>query len=70
MTIPPQTESAEEARPYFRHLFELLKESNTGYLYRSPLTELSMGMSNDFEIAIAEGATMVRVGRGLFGERK
>lgn len=70
MTIPPQTTSPEETRPYFCQLFELLKESNSGYLYRFPLTELSMGMSGDFEIAIAEGATMVRIGRSLFGERK
>lgn len=70
MTIPPQTASPEKTRSCFYHLFELLKESNSGYQYRSPLTELSMGMSGDFEIAIAEGATMVRIGRSLFGERK
>jgi pyridoxal phosphate enzyme (YggS family) len=62
MTIPPFFENAEEVRPYFgklRHFSE-----------RLGLRELSMGMSHDFEIAIEEGATMVRIGTSLFGERR
>jgi PLP dependent protein len=67
MTIPPYFEDPEEARPYFRKLFSLRKAAEeTGCL----LPELSMGMSNDFEVAIQEGATMVRVGTAIFGERK
>lgn len=59
MTIAPEVADPEMARPYFRRLKEL-KDA----LYE--LRELSMGMTNDFEVAIAEGATMVRVGRALF----
>jgi pyridoxal phosphate enzyme (YggS family) len=67
MTIPPFSEHPEEARPYFRELRALRDEAEAaGY----PLPELSMGMSNDFEIAIEEGATMVRIGTAIFGERK
>ncbi|HTS18333.1 MAG TPA: YggS family pyridoxal phosphate-dependent enzyme [Verrucomicrobiae bacterium] len=62
MTVAPFTEEAEAARPYFRRLREL--RDGLG------LTELSMGMSHDFEVAIEEGATMVRVGTAIFGERK
>lgn len=60
MTVPPAGE-AEAARPYFRRLRELAG--------RAGLRELSMGMSDDFEVAIEEGATMVRIGRALFGAR-
>ena len=62
MTIPPDTEDREEARPYFARL-AALRDRISG------LTELSMGMSHDFEIAIAEGATIVRVGTAIFGSR-
>ena len=62
MTIPPYFENPEEVRPYFRKLREL------GERFRLP--ELSMGMSHDFEVAIEEGATMVRIGTALFGERQ
>ena len=62
MTVPPYCEEAEKVRPYFRRLREL--RDATG------LCELSMGMSHDFEIAIEEGATIVRVGTAIFGERK
>ncbi len=66
MVIPPFFEDAEKTRPYFRRLRELSdKAENAG----CDLTELSMGMSNDFEVAIEEGATMVRIGTALFGER-
>jgi pyridoxal phosphate enzyme (YggS family) len=62
MVIPPYFDEAEEARPYFRKLKALAAD------FRLP--ELSMGMSHDFEVAIEEGATMVRIGTALFGERK
>lgn len=66
MTVPPWSEDAEDARPYFRELRRLRDES----LVRSPkLTQLSMGMSNDFTVAIEEGSTCVRVGTALFGRR-
>ena len=67
MTIAPYTEEPEEARPYFRRLREL-KNDLEQELGRS-LPHLSMGMSGDFEVAIEEGATMVRVGTAIFGER-
>jgi PLP dependent protein len=66
MTMPPFFEDPERARPYFRRLSELKKEAE-GRGFELP--EVSMGMSNDFEVAIGEGATMVRVGTALFGER-
>ena len=61
MTMPPWSEDAEESRPYFQRLAALAR------LYKLP--KLSMGMSNDFEVAIEEGATLVRVGTALFGPR-
>lgn len=66
MTIPPYSENPEESRPYFRKLRQI-KEILSQKNYH--LNELSMGMSNDFEIAIEEGATMVRIGTAIFGER-
>jgi pyridoxal phosphate enzyme (YggS family) len=68
MTVPPQVPVAEEARPYFAKLRKLRERlaARTGLA----LSELSMGMTMDFEIAIEEGATMVRVGRAIFGERR
>jgi pyridoxal phosphate enzyme (YggS family) len=66
MTMPPFFDEIEKTRPYFRKLRELRdKLSSEGF----SLPELSMGMSNDFEVAIEEGATMVRVGTAIFGER-
>lgn len=67
MTMPPMTALAEGARPHFRRLRELRDEwrAATGI----PLEELSMGMSHDFEVAIEEGATWIRVGTDIFGER-
>lgn len=62
MTMPPWTEDPEASRPYFRRLRELAE--------RHGLRQLSMGMSHDLEAAIEEGATCVRVGTALFGERK
>ena len=61
MAIPPFFEDPEDARPYFRKLHDLGR--------RFALPELSMGMSHDFEVAITEGATMVRIGTALFGDR-
>jgi len=67
MTIPPFSENPEDSRRYFRELRTLRDESRMpGY----ELPELSMGMTNDFEIAIEEGATMVRIGTAIFGDRK
>lgn len=66
MTMPPYFEDPEKARPYFRRLKQLAdKVVEKGFT----LNELSMGMSNDFEVAIEEGATLVRVGTAIFGER-
>ena len=56
-------------RPYFRQLKSLLDEINSRSIYPEKLTELSMGMTQDFEVAIEEGATMVRIGTAIFGER-
>jgi pyridoxal phosphate enzyme (YggS family) len=67
MTIPPFTPLAEKARPVFRRLRELKTECEQ--ILGAPLPHLSMGMSGDFEVAIEEGATIVRVGTALFGER-
>ncbi len=69
MAIPPYCEDPEQVRPYFRRLAQCLRELNAQGLWEPPLTELSMGMSHDFEVAIEEGATMVRIGRAIFGER-
>jgi pyridoxal phosphate enzyme (YggS family) len=66
MTLPPFFEDPEKARPYFRKLSGLRNEAAQRNL---GLPELSMGMSHDFEVAIEEGATMVRVGTAIFGER-
>ena len=67
MAIPPWEDDPAASRPWFRQLRELRGrlESEVGH----PLPELSMGMSHDFEVAIAEGATMVRVGTAIFGPR-
>jgi pyridoxal phosphate enzyme (YggS family) len=70
MTLPPFFDSPEQTRPYFRRLREILEGLNRGRGPGQKLTELSMGMSNDFEAAIEEGATMVRVGTAIFGSRK
>jgi pyridoxal phosphate enzyme (YggS family) len=69
MTLPPFFDSPERTRPYFRRLREILEGLNRERLPERKLIELSMGMTNDFEVAIEEGATMVRVGTAIFGER-
>ena len=66
MTVPPWSEDAEVARPYFRELRRLRDESVAQF---PRVTQLSMGMSNDFTVAIEEGSTCVRVGTALFGRR-
>jgi len=70
MTLPPFFDSPEQTRPYFRKLREILDGLNRGRAHQQRLTELSMGMSHDFEAAIEEGATMVRVGTAIFGSRE
>lgn len=66
MTVPPFTENPEEARPYFRLLRELQQRNLAQY---PTLTELSMGMSGDFAVAVEEGSTTVRIGTAIFGRR-
>jgi pyridoxal phosphate enzyme (YggS family) len=69
MTVPPFTDDPEGARPYFRKLRELRERLAKRNLPRVGLDVLSMGMSHDFEVAIAEGSTCVRIGTAIFGER-
>ncbi len=69
MTIPPRSADPEESRPYFRRLRELRDRWEALRLPRVSLEHLSMGMTDDFEVAIEEGATMVRIGRAIFGAR-
>ncbi len=69
MTLPPAVRQADEARPYFRLLVAVRDELAGLGVSPAALIELSMGMSHDFEVAIEEGSTMVRVGSAIFGER-
>jgi pyridoxal phosphate enzyme (YggS family) len=69
MTLPPFFDDPEQSRPYFRRLRELRDELNQRGAFADRAGELSMGMTHDFEVAIAEGATMVRVGTAIFGAR-
>lgn len=70
MTIPPFRENPEEVRPYFRSL-RLLKEKFSRVPFRNiSVRELSMGMTHDYPVAIEEGATLVRIGTGIFGPRE
>jgi len=66
MTVPPWSEDAETARPYFAHLRRLRDENLAAH---PTLTQLSMGMSNDFVVAIEEGSTTIRIGTAIFGKR-
>ena len=70
MTLPPFFEKAERVRPYCCRLRELRDELQRSGAFGNRRGELSMGMTNDFEIAIEEGATIVRVGTAIFGERQ
>lgn len=69
MTIPPPTADSDSARPYFRKLRELARQIMALQVSSVSMDQLSMGMSNDYEAAIEEGATLVRVGTALFGAR-
>jgi pyridoxal phosphate enzyme (YggS family) len=69
MTLPPIAESPEDARPWFRRLRDLRDGWLASGVPAAMLAELSMGMSGDFEVAIQEGSTMVRVGTAIFGSR-
>ena len=67
MAVPPWSSEPEKSRPHFRRLRELKERAEA--VLGVPLPHLSMGMSGDFEVAIEEGATMVRIGTALFGQR-
>lgn len=69
MTLPPVPEAPEAARPWFRQLATLREQWRASGVPSSMLRELSMGMSGDFDVAIQEGATIVRVGTAIFGSR-
>lgn len=69
MTMPPFFDDPEEARPCFRELKRLAGEIAARGIAGVEMNELSMGMSGDFEVAVEEGATLVRVGSAIFGER-
>ncbi|MDH4100714.1 MAG: YggS family pyridoxal phosphate-dependent enzyme [Nitrospirota bacterium] len=69
MTIPPYADDPEVSRPYFRRLAALAVEVDTLGIAGIRMKELSMGMSGDFEVAVQEGATLVRVGTAIFGAR-
>ncbi len=70
MAIPPHADDPEETRPYFRELCRMAREyAGMGLFSRAGAPEISMGMSGDFEVAVEEGATLVRVGTAIFGSR-
>lgn len=70
MLLPPAVPDPDAARPWFRRLVALRDELAASGVPAAQLSELSMGMSHDFEVAIEEGATIVRVGSAIFGERR
>ena len=70
MAVPPFLDDAEQVRPFFRQLRRLRDEARQTGIVGEQFADLSMGMSNDFEVAIEEGATLVRVGTALFGARE
>ncbi len=69
MTMAPHVENKEESRQYFKKLKEMYEEISDMNLQNIEMKYLSMGMSNDYEIAVEEGANIIRVGRSIFGER-
>jgi len=69
MTLPPFFDDVEQVRPFFRRLRELRDELRTQGVFGDQSGELSMGMTHDYEIAIEEGATLLRIGTAIFGER-
>lgn len=70
MIVPPFSEDVEKTRPYFKRLREIRDKLAAAGAFKKGVGELSMGMSHDFEVAIEEGATVVRVGTAIFGERE
>jgi pyridoxal phosphate enzyme (YggS family) len=70
MTMPPYSDDPENSRPYFVALRRLRDELAAAALPGVAMAELSMGMTDDFEVGIEEGATIIRVGRAIFGERR
>lgn len=70
MTLPPFLPDPEQARPFFRRMRELRDEFRAQGVFGDQKGELSMGMTHDFQVAIEEGATMVRVGTAIFGQRE
>jgi len=70
MTVPPYFEDTEKSRPYFARLRELGEEINRAGVANIRVAHLSMGMSHDYEVAVEEGATLLRIGTALFGRRK
>lgn len=70
MAIAPFKENAEEVRPYFKKMYDVFTKIKNLNLKNVDMSFLSMGMTHDFEVAIEEGANMVRIGTGIFGERK
>lgn len=70
MTLPPFFENPEQSRPFFRRLRELRDQLTERGVFGNQTGELSMGMTHDFEVAIEEGATIVRIGTAIFGERQ
>jgi hypothetical protein len=69
MTMPPYSDDPENSRPYFIALRRLRDEIVSAAVPGISMTELSMGMTDDFEVAIEEGTTIIRVGRAIFGDR-
>jgi len=69
MCLPPHSDDPEQVRPFFRQLRKLAEQINKLHLPGIEMMELSMGMSGDFEVAVEEGATLVRVGTAIFGAR-
>ena len=69
MTVPPYNEDPEQSRPYFRRMRALFEQIRSRKLQAIRMDVLSMGMSHDFEVAIEEGSTCVRIGTAIFGER-
>jgi len=69
MTVPPYSDDPEQSRPFFRSMRELRDQIAARKLPAISTETLSMGMSHDFEVAIEEGSTCVRIGTALFGER-
>ena len=69
MTIAPNVENAEENRKFFKELYQLYVDIKSKNIDNGTMSMLSMGMTGDFEVAIEEGATLIRVGTGIFGSR-